>query len=249
MLSTDEVHKIAALEQTHWWYRGTREICFSILVPYVAGRDPIRILDIGCGTGGNLLKLATLGNARGIDVDPLCVDYCRRKGLTCTLGSVAQLDLPSESFELVTIFDVLTSVDADEREKGLAAAARALAPGGLLAIREPAMAVAAGAHDIAVDVRHRFTVSDMRSRLERSGLEPLRITYLNTLLFVPIVLYRRFQRIAMRNHAASDVRPTPEPLNAALLGLLRVEKQLLRHTDMPFGVSVFAVARKPRPRP
>jgi hypothetical protein len=40
------------------------------------------------------------------------------------------------------------------------------------------------------------------------------------------------------------VQPAPGPLNAALLGVLRLEKRILQTADLPFGVSLFAVARK-----
>ena len=62
---------MAAVEASHWWYVGTREICLALLMPHIGGGMPLRILDIGCGTGGNLAELARLGQARGIDLDPL----------------------------------------------------------------------------------------------------------------------------------------------------------------------------------
>jgi hypothetical protein len=37
-------------------------------------------------------------------------------------------------------------------------------------------------------------------------------------------------------------------MNAALAGLLAVERALFRRVDLPFGVSVIAVARPRRPR-
>jgi hypothetical protein len=150
----------------------------------------------------------------------------------------------SGSFDLVTLFDVLTQADRREAPGTLSRIARALAPGGLLAFREPAMPIARGAHDRAVNIHHRFTAGEIRSLLAEAGLEPLRITYLNTLLFPPIVLARGIQRVVLPNLVSSDVRPTVHAVNAVLLGLLRVEKRLLRLTDLLFGVSLFAVARK-----
>ncbi len=243
-MTEDEIHKMAAVELSHWWYRGTRETCFDILRRHLSGRRPPRILDVGCGTGGNLLQLRELGDARGIDVDPLCVDYCRHKGLNCSVGSMSQLNVPDASLDLITIFDVVVQADPAEVVPILSGMARALAPGGLLAIREPAMPIAAGAHDRAVDVRQRFTTSTLTAALTQAGFEPLRVTYLVTLLFPPIVLLRWLQRTARPDYAASDVRPTPEPLNAMLLAVMRLEKRLARVMDLPFGVSIFAVARK-----
>lgn len=244
MIGDDEIHKIAAVEMEHWWYRGMREICFSLLAPYVNGPEPLRILDIGCGTGANLAELAALGPASGIDISPLCLDYCTRKGLNCTLGSMSELHVPPASFDLMTMFDVLTQAEPEENIGILTSIAEGLAVGGLLAFRESAMRIAGGAHDRAVGIRQRFTKREIVTLLTRTGLEPLRVTYVNTLLFVPIVLVRRLQDAVLPDRAVSDVRLTPRFMNAALLSTLRVERHLLRVTDLPFGVSVFAVARK-----
>ena len=243
-MNADEVHKMAAVEASHWWYVGTREICLALLRPHIAGRGPLRILDIGCGTGGNLAELAGLGPARGMDLDPLCVDYTRQRGLDCSLGNMLDFETPPASLDLITFFDVATHLGRDLFPAVLAHVAAALTPGGVLAFREPAMPMARGSHDRAVDVRHRFTAPDVQQCLEEAGLEPLRITYLNTLLFPPIVLLRQLQHALAPTRAVSDVRPTAEPLNALLLSVLRIEKKLLRLTDLPFGVSLFAVARK-----
>lgn len=243
-MTKDEVHRMAALEASHWWYRGMRETFFSMLAPYVAGRRSLRILDVGCGTGGNLESLSAFGEARGVDLDPLCVEYCRRKGLHCTLGNMLELDAPPGSLDLVTLFDALTQAESRDNGRILSGIARALAPGGLLAFRETAMPIAGGAHDRAVGVRQRVTRPEMLSILRGAGFEPQRVSYVNSLLFPSIVLARRLHDTMWPHHARSDVTPTPRLLNAGLLAMLRAEKQLLRVTDLPFGVSIFGVARK-----
>ena len=243
-MTADEIHNIAACETSHWWYLGMRETCMALLRPYIAGRGPLRILDIGCGTGGNLAALAAYGQARGIDPDPLCVDYGRRRGLECSPGSMLDFEAPPASLDLITLFDVFTQVDRDMCPRALPRIADALVPGGLLAFRDPALRVARGAHDRAASVQYRFTASEVGDLLSHAGFEPLRITYMNTLLLPPIVLARRLQETLFPALTASDVRATPALLNALGLGVLRLEKQLLRFTDLPFGVSLFAVARK-----
>jgi SAM-dependent methyltransferase len=242
-LTEDEIHKIAAVEQHQWWYRGTREICFSLLDPFLANR-PLDILDVGCGTGGNLLALASYGRARGIDIDPLCVDYCRRKGLDVFPGTMTDLGQPRASLDLLTMFDVLYHVEPRDTVGVLRGMADAIRPGGLIAFREPAMHIARGWHDRAVNGRQRFDKPGIAASLRTAGFEPLRITYLNTILFPPIVLVRRLQDLRQPDLAKSDVEDTGEPINALLLTVLRAERAMLRVTDLPFGVSLFAVARR-----
>jgi SAM-dependent methyltransferase len=243
-VTRDEIHKIAAVEQVHWWYRGTREICFSLIAAALPRQRPLRILDVGCGTGGNLAALRAFGHARGVDIDPLCLEYCRNRGLECAPGSLTELHAADQTLDLITTFDVLTQAAREEHDGIVQGMRRALAPGGLVAFREPAMRIARGAHDRAVNIRHRYSRPELLALLRRNGFEPLRVTYLNTLLLPAIVAMRRLQETIRPGYAASDVEPAPAPINAVLLGVLRVEKMLLRLIDLPFGVSIFAVARK-----
>jgi SAM-dependent methyltransferase len=242
-LTEDEIHKIAAIEQRHWWYRGTRDICFSLLQPFLLNNS-LRILDVGCGTGGNLIALSQYGQARGIDIDPLCVDYCRQRGLDAVLGSMADLREPTASVDLLTMFDVLYHAEPEETVPILRGMARVITPGGLIAFREPAMNIARGWHDRAVNGRQRFTTGGISASLREAGFEPLRATYLNTVLFPPIVLVRRLQDLREPDLAKSDVEDTAEPLNSLLLATLRLERAVLKAMDLPFGVSLFAVARR-----
>jgi SAM-dependent methyltransferase len=244
-ITDEEIRVIDAVELSHWFYRGMREVCARLMAPFLPVRRPLRILDVGCGTGGNLLQLSALGHAEGIDPSPLCVEYCRRKGLTCALGSMSDLSAVGGRFDVVTMFDVLNQAGAAETVAILRGIHAKLEPGGLVVFREPALRVAGGAHDRAVGIQQRFTRSVVRSSLERAGFQPLRITYLNTLLFPLIVLRRRLGELLHGSgRVESDVRPTGPLLNALLLGVLRAEGQLLRVMDLPFGVSVFAAARK-----
>lgn len=92
----------------------------------------------------------------------------------------------------------------------------------------------------------RYTVGEMRAKLQRSGFTVLRATYAHFLLFPAIAAGRLLSRAVGGNGAQSDVAEMPPLLNRMLTELYRVEVALLRRMDLPWGSSVLCLARKAR---
>jgi hypothetical protein len=77
------------------------------------------------------------------------------------------------------------------------------------------------------------------------------MTHFNTLLFPPIALVRLLRRLKPPEEARSDFEvPGGEGALNRLLGeLFGLEAAWLRRANLPFGVSLLAVARRPSTRP
>src|SRR5436309_2910266 len=107
-MERSEYAVMAAVEDRHWWYGGMRAIAAAMLDECYGGRHDLRIIDAGCGTGGNALFLRRYGKAVGIDLAAEALDLGgeRVPGL---LARASVLDIPfaNASFDLVTSFDVL----------------------------------------------------------------------------------------------------------------------------------------------
>ncbi len=69
-----------AAEDEHWWFRGRWAVIEALLSRTSLPAAP-RILDAGCGTGGNLQRYSRLGEAAGVDPSPEAVRFCRGRGL------------------------------------------------------------------------------------------------------------------------------------------------------------------------
>lgn len=118
------------------------------LLPGVrVGRSPA-VLDLGCGTGINLLEAArALGPCRrlhGVDLAPGMIDEARRKATaagvpaTFAVGDVEQLTLEDASFDLVICNSVYHWFP--DRQRAVAQIARVLRPGGqalLMCVADP----------------------------------------------------------------------------------------------------------------
>jgi len=91
------------VEESHWWYIGRRRIIRSFvkeICARVTDRPP-RILDVGCGTGANLMLLSEFGDAEGVDVSPDALAFCRERGLDkVKLGAGEELPYDAGTFDL-----------------------------------------------------------------------------------------------------------------------------------------------------
>ena len=73
---------------------------------------------------------------------------------------------------------------------------------------------------------------------------------MNALLFPPIAAARMLRRLEHRVRprlaAQSDFRyPAPGPVNVALSAVFGAEGAIIKRIDIPFGVSLLALGRKP----
>ncbi len=238
------------VEDVHWWFVGRRRILLQVLDRYLGsnGSHERRILDVGCGTGTMLTYLAAFGRTEGVDIDEEAIGYCRERGLqNVRLGEAANLPFADGTFDLVTALDVIEHLEDDVaalREVG-----RVLRPGGYLLVTVPAHMFLWGDQDEVNMHRRRYAAAELRQRLTAGGFGVLRLSYMNALLFPPIALIRFVRRMEHRLRPTiphrSDFRyPAPRPVNFVLGHVFGVEGSILRRVDIPFGVSIVALARK-----
>lgn len=238
----EEYARMYEAEERQWWYAGMRAIALALLDVCWTPRADARVLDAGCGTGNNLVHLAARGRPFGVDLSEEALRFCLTRRVTVARASVLSLPFRDASFDLATSFDVLYHRWVEDDRAALAELARVLKPGGLLLVRVPALKMLWGAHDEAVLSRHRYTRGELHALLRAGGLDLLRSSYCNTLLF-PLLLARRTLDRLLDRHG-SDVGFLPAPFEWLFRTLLRVEARLIPRLALPVGASVIAIARK-----
>jgi SAM-dependent methyltransferase len=240
-----------ALEDKHWWFVGRRRLFLELLgrVFRSANSSPAReILDVGCGTGTMLQYLSAYGNTTGADADAEAVYFCRRRGLE-NVRQLTDTTLPFEPgmFDLVTMLDVLEHIDDDLGM--LREVFRVLKPEGLLLATVPAYRFLWGAQDEISLHKRRYRAEELKRRLEEAGFSLMKLSYFNTLLFPFIAAIRLGRKVVPGNASElkSDFTLTKAGfLNRVLASIFSFERHLVSRFDLPFGVSIVAVARKKR---
>jgi SAM-dependent methyltransferase len=155
--------------------------------------------------------------------------------------------LPSEirdgAYDGVAMFDVIEHIDDDARP--LEIVNRKLKHGGRIVLSVPAYMWLWGQQDIVNQHYRRYTLRELRRKLQAANFTIERMTYFNTFLFLPIAAVRLIARYRRQPHKPEgDFAYVRKPSNAVLLTVFGAERFFLRYLDFPFGISVFAAARK-----
>lgn len=227
-------------DRLHWWFRGRLAVILAALRRALP-RRPVRLLELGCGSGNVLAALGEFGEAVGMEVHPGLAAAARAAGLDVRPGALpGDLVVPPGWADVVLLLDVLEHLDDDAAALG--AARRALAPGGLLVVTVPAYRWLWSAHDVALGHRRRYTARELRRLVERAGYAVERVSYFNTLLFPAVALARAWKRLT--GDTSHDLhRPAPA-WNRGLGRLFALERHVVPRAPLPFGASLLLLARR-----
>lgn len=241
------------LEDTYWWFVGRRELARELLVrygrrsePFPPASSPRRLLDVGCGTGATLNTISDLGLAIGIDRSAEALEFCRQRGLeNLALATGEALPIKTESVDAVLALDLLEHIEDDSA--ACREFARVLRPGGILVVTVPAIPWLWSEHDEALSHLRRYRAERLCRILRDAGFRIERLSPVITMLLLPIAALRLMQRLRPRKTDAPQTAfiIPPPAINWLLTSLLRLERFWLRVFNLPVGVSLFAVARKP----
>ena len=182
----------------------------------------------------------------GVDRSSHAVELtaARETGAKLGVASVEELPFPENSFDFVVSLDVLTAIGLDD-SLAVHEFHRVLRPGGRLILNLAALEFLKGAHDRAVDADRRYSKRQLRALLEGADFRVERLSYWNATLTPPIALARWLSRARARtDKPRSDFRPIPPMVNSILRRVATLELSATRHVSLPFGTSLFAVARK-----
>jgi|GEM_PF-126173 SAM-dependent methyltransferase len=240
----DLVSELHAIKSRHWWYRGRRTVLRALLSPHLRTIPSGPILDLGSGPGTNRDLLEPLDRSpfaldSSIEALRLCRDARYAAG---TLADAVSIPFRDRSFALVLAADILEHVAGDPA--ATAEIWRVLKPGGLAVVVVPAFNVLWGWQDQVSGHHRRYSPAALRERLTDSGFEIVRLTCMNTLLALPILVARKLLQVTKLS-ARSENQLLPGLFNPILYAIFAAETPFVSRWNMPYGTSVVCLARRP----
>jgi SAM-dependent methyltransferase len=245
----DLLRATARAEARHFWFRGFRWFVTPLLRRALAGAKGARLLDCGCGTGANLALLEQFGSAYGFDMSEVGLGIGRSLGRrNMARGSVTAAPFKSESFDVVTSFDVLYALGEGAERAALAEMFRLTRPGGYVVINVAAMDILRGDHSVLSHEIRRYSRRSLNALIKEAGFSVQRLTYTNCTLLIPLLMVRALQRwrgLAPEAQAHREITVPASPVNAVLSAALYLESVWLLWFNSAVGSSLLCLARKP----
>lgn len=233
---------MAAHEAAHWWFVARRKIIAQKLSELGLPPDA-DILEIGCGTGGNITMLERFGRVYAIEMNEEARDIAQaRSGSAVIRSGCCPDDLPFQpnSFDLVCMFDVLEHIEHDAET--LARVRGLLKPNGQLLITVPAYQWLYGSHDVYLHHKRRYRLGQLVEKVAVAGFAVKGASYFNFLLF-PVVVIVRLKEKLLRKLKPVSMQPPPPVINALLTGVFGLERYVLKYARLPFGLSLMCVGK------
>lgn len=243
-MQLSEYKNIFDNEASHFYYATNHGVILALAKKFTLGNKYLKILDAGCGTGLLGKKLQALGNVQGIDISPEALKFAKKRGLKVKLASVNKLPFKNNTFDLLVSLDVIYHRQVDDK-KALREFYRVLKPGGILILRVPANKWLTSSHDRAVHTRQRYSKQELAAKLNKAEFKTLKLSYVNTVL-LPIAAITLLSEKLTANKARSGIKTLPKHINFLLTKLLLLDSFILKRANLPFGLGLIVVAKKPK---
>jgi ubiquinone/menaquinone biosynthesis C-methylase UbiE len=231
-------------ETTSWWWVSRRKLLRNAVAHAVGGRREVRVLDVGCTAE---LEFADSPLLRAVNVHNSLPGLAfhqmnGRRDLICS--HLEELGLASNSFDAAVAGDILQNASDDVA--ALRELRRVLKDGAMICLTVPAYPALWGEKDEARGHQRRYTANELRRKLNNSGFEVTRVSYLVASGFLPAFIERIakniFTKSIDRYHESARRSPI---LTSAVILLMDCERFLIRFINLPFGTRVVCWARKP----
>ena len=233
-------------EERHFWFKVRNKIIGNMVSKY--SFPQARILEVGCGTGYVSWYLKELGyDIECADIFQDALLFCKKRNAGNAYHQYNLLDQKFiEEFDGICAFDVIEHINDDNA--ALKNIHDALKPGGIVFITVPANECLWSAMDIYAEHKRRYSLSELREKVEGNGFKVIKLTYFMTFLYPIIYILRKLSvgnmnEEQIKKEVIKELHPNTI-LNAIFFYIFSLEVPLIRLFNFPFGSSLLCVAIK-----
>ena len=237
---------------SHWWYRATRRLLAQLLGPHLRSVGAARplVLDAGGGSGATGSWMTAMADVVLADMEPMALDVARsdHPRIRPAVADLNRLPFAEGSFGAVLCVTGLGHRLVPDPADVVREFARLVRPGGVVCLMEPGGQRLRRGHDEVTHGARRFSRRELRHLCAEAGLVVERSTGAYTFLLPPAMVLAWIERLRAGRGGGSprsDVDRSPSGLGGVLGGLASIERRVLGRTDLPGGLSVIAIARRP----
>jgi SAM-dependent methyltransferase len=240
-----EYSNMFELEDEYWWYRGLHEL-IERYVRFKARASRPNIIDAGCGSGKLMSIMSRYGDVTGFDMSEDAIRFSRERGHeNVTVQDINDWEPPSDTYDIATCIDVLCHEAVPSVDAILRKFHACLKKDGFVILNLPSFDILARHHDIVVRTVRRCRKKPFSRQLEGAGFEVAVSSYRLPFLFSAIILMKALSRYSPSREPESDLKALPKIVNSLLTYRNFLENAFIYHgIPMPFGSSLFVVARK-----
>lgn len=253
-MSPEQFHLFAKIEQDHWWFAARRYIMGRLLERIEPPNLQRVVLDVGCGTGGNIASLASKYLCYGLDTTDSAVAFAVERFPQVRF---VHNTFPHGVEEVLTRLNVMLCMDVIEHIENDKAFVEmlisAMPSGSHLLISVPADMRLWSKHDVTNDHYRRYDRQSFEETWSGLPVQTRLVGYFNSRLFALVRMVRHLEKISGESYGESgtDFKMPLKPVNEFLKWVFESEAEvLLRGLDSRTwrgfrrGVSLLAILRK-----
>ncbi len=246
-MNKEYVLQYAELERKNWWFKVRKKIIAAAIkkncnpLPYNTA-----VLNVGAAAGASSQWLSQFGKVTSVENDKDFVAFLKEAKEDVQESGAEQLPFANNQFDLVCAFDVIEHIEDDN--KAVHEMLRVCRAGGFLVVTVPAFQSLWSSHDAVNHHKRRYTKKSLLTLIEKMDCEVKYATYFNSLLFLPVWIFRKVKNIFSKpsQKLVADFAYTSNGsiVSFILEKIFALEIFLLRFLRFPFGVSLLLVLQK-----
>ena len=228
-----------SVEDRHFWFKGRQD-----LIKRFIPNEKIKILDVGCASGGNLKSLDPKHDLYGIDLSKEAIKTAKERDLkNVFVANAENFPFKDNEFDLIICSDLLEHVKDDQIV--LNEIYRVLKKDGKAVIGVPAFNSLWTEFDEINQHYRRYTRKRFKSIIKNTDFKIKRFSYWNFSIFLPVFFIRSLKRIGIFKTERYDIEIPNNFINTILTKIIKFENLLItKGLKFPFGISLIAILEK-----